>query len=492
MAQLVIQTGWFENYYCQGAPDSIIVFNETNPTPVCNMTMQNYDWIPSCGSDSYNVPIGCCFSSLDLSFTYGYHSFSRNYLSDYSFDQSVPSGIANYCQLSTLNNQLYNGYQEMYIRQTGGCVEDYFACNQTHLQIYGNQSCFGLTNEIPLSAAGIETRSDLLGGIFVNLFVSDHGNMDVMWTSFVPPMLMIPNYSEPLEIVMLISYIFAITVYALFFSVQVYRIVKLRNKKYLLQFLVSTFWACRLSMLIYYTYTIFEDFELLSTFTFALILADTGTLFSTIISSFMLFDIFKVSSTWKKVLVITVLTLVHLFCEIPSYVYWSPWIKLEVDISGFAMYTRSAWKFIAICTDLIPVALIFGMIIKAARIKSIKSDAEEHVASINYTWKLIAIISLQFITGVLYILFFNTDDIIGKSDRQMNAIDGINTSILLIHEILLMVMYQSLQDVTRVLVSPHTVKQKSSERLVHLVAKQSKSPIHSVQTVVDKDTVLTK
>ncbi|KAJ3318902.1 hypothetical protein HDV06_006954 [Boothiomyces sp. JEL0866] len=474
MTEIVFQTGWYNSYYCQGSPDTIIVFNESNPTPIYNVT-NLYDNIPFCGSNSFDVYLGCCISSLDLTYSFGYQSFTRNYLSQYTVKQSTPKDMPQ----STYCLQLNQDYTQRYYLENEKCLEGNVKCSNSTIYIFDESNCQGNTESYALAHLPINVTSGILGNVTLSMVLIENGDMAIQWLAFAPPNLLVPNYTEPLEYVMLLFFITALCSFSVVFGYQVYSMYIGEKRRDVYMLLISMFWAFRLSFSVYYDYTVFDDYSLLTVVTFILLLADVGTLLSGTISCFMLYNIFKVHSKLKQTVGIILLVIVHLICEIPIYLYYCPWVTVPDDINVIATELRATWKLLSVMLDISPVIIIFLMILRASKLRA----NHEETTFYHFTNKLYSIMYAQVLTGILYLILFFADCLFAKSDRQLIAIDGIDNALLLIHQMLLVIMYDQLEQATRNLVNPKSDKQVTKVLLVGTPVGNGQKSISENETV---------
>ncbi|KAJ3318900.1 hypothetical protein HDV06_006952 [Boothiomyces sp. JEL0866] len=485
MGETVLQTGWYGSYNCKGIPDTIVIFNETTPTPLYSSN-SDFNPIPICGTDPYSIDLGCCLSSLDLKATYGYQSFSRNYLSEFSFQQSITPGAngQTYCAIASLDTNSLYGYQQMYLHQRNVCVEETFICGETGLTVFSDPGCAGSNETIAITATPTYYQSIYIGNLTVSMREITGANLEIVWIANVPPPLLIPNFSEPLEILELALFIITVLAYALLIFAQLRNYKKGFKKMKLWQLLVSIAWLVRFCYSIYYVYTIFLSDLSLAIASYCLIVFDITIMASSVITCYTLFEIFKVNSVRKRVFCICLLFLTHIVFELPIFIYGFPVGTFGEELYVVAAPFRTIWRALSLIFDLIPPTIIFILIIRQFSIRHSKSEPQEEKNMYRNNHKLVAIMTLQLLTGIYYIFTFTCNFAIVRTDRQYLSFDGIGQSVLLWHELLLILMYRSLTSTTKQLVSPKTTPHATSIKqrmLLDSVIPKSNEPVdHTV------------
>ncbi|KAJ3318905.1 hypothetical protein HDV06_006957 [Boothiomyces sp. JEL0866] len=468
---LIFQTGWYNKYDCLGIPDTMIIFNDTDPTPVYQNTSW-YEVIPICGANPDIVPIGCCLSSLDLSLTINYKSVSRNYFSDYNLVESTPiDAISNtYCHF-TANNQ------EIYIRQSNQCLENYICGNE--LTIFSDTSCSILTDTVPFDTA----TNTSLGLINATLFTFTQGEMTINWIAYIPPTLLIPNYSEKLEIVQLLVFILSLIFIGLFTLKQSYQVYKTRKSRQTAQLLYSLLLLFKMIYTVYFDYNIFNDFNWLGISEYILLLLDLTSLFSCIISSMILFEIFKPNYKIKLLSIIGLIVL-HFALEMTSYLIY---LTIIVDIPAFGSELfdistplRNSWRIFSMLFELLPPLTLYYMIY-------FRTSAKRQLSP-----KLLSILIGQTITILLnFVINFNGPSYC-HTDRQVLAIGGIADTCFILNSMLVNVLYQELTWFVKSMVTPKTEPVVQKVMLLDLVKKSTGNNNSSVKTSTDQTIIVKK
>ncbi|KAJ3271399.1 hypothetical protein HDV01_006686 [Terramyces sp. JEL0728] len=227
-------------------------------------------------------------------------------------------------------------------------------------------------------------------------------------------------------------------------------------------------------------YTIFLSDLALNIASYALVSFDVTLMASSIVTSYTLFEIFKLTSRWKRIIFLSVLFLINVGMELPIFIYGYPTLNFGSDFYAIAAPLRSAWRGLMLIFDLIPPTIIFLIIIRQFSIKHSHFEAQEHGGLYRYNYRLISIMALQLLTGVFYIFSYTCNFKVVRTDRQFLAFTGIGQSILLWHELLLILMYQTLTSTTKELISPKSTPQGTKKLRMLLDAATSKDTAKSV------------
>ncbi|KAJ3309550.1 hypothetical protein HDV04_005933 [Boothiomyces sp. JEL0838] len=197
MTNIVFQTAWLSSN-CIGPPDTMMTFNETNPSPLY-LSNIDYNPIPYCGVDLNYVDLGCCLSSLNLTRTLNYLAYSRNYLGDYTLQQSIPKSAngQEYCYIQSLNTSALFGYQDIYIKSSGVCLED-------RLEIYTNDGCQGLDTNISVSST-VANITTVIGNVGVSLFTDYEAQMMLIYFVYQHMIFTDPNLMNIYSFVLVIT-----------------------------------------------------------------------------------------------------------------------------------------------------------------------------------------------------------------------------------------------------------------------------------------------
>ncbi|KAJ3271398.1 hypothetical protein HDV01_006685 [Terramyces sp. JEL0728] len=468
---LVFQTGWYSDYYCHGNPDTIIVFNETNPTPEYE-SASFFNYIPNCGSDIYSVDIGCCLSSLDLIDTNGYTSFSRNYYGEYDFVQSTPLGTrGTYCLLQNITQ-----YEQVYLLQNSKCLEDVYKCTETGVLVYPTEGCQGSPQA--LSFGGNAT-----------LYTISSGQMTIEWTAFEPPTLLIPNYSEPLEILQLIFFIVTILGFVWLISFQILNFCKRKRRVDLLQLVYSFLLLIKLIYTFYYDYNIFTNDEWLATATFILALFDLTSLFICFVSCRLLFEIFKFTRIYQVISIVLVV-LIHLGLEVPTYCSYATLVTSvpacsSPDLFVISIPLRDTWIIFSVILEILPPGIIFFMIMRQLYLNKKRQYRSTTVFTIFF---------LQVLGVLINFLMNFIGPKLARTDRQNLALSGMADCSLVFNSILVISLYQELTRLTRKILTPQTEMQSAKKKvmLLDLIRNDQSSEADMKKTFQDGTIIINK
>ncbi|KAJ3259453.1 hypothetical protein HK103_002356 [Boothiomyces macroporosus] len=466
---LVFQTGWYTQFDCLGAPDTIIIFNDTFPTPVYQNTSW-YEVIPVCGANPGEVPIGCCLSSLDLSLTVNYKSISRNYFPDYNFVQSTPTdAVSNtYCHFTTKA-------QDIYIKQNNQCLENY-KCG-TELTVYSDNTCSVVTDVLPFNAL----TNTSMGLVNATLYKFTQGEMTINWIAYIPPTLLIPNYSEKWEYVQLIVFVLSLLFLGLISIKQLAEVYKTRKPRQISMFLYGLLLLFKMIYTVYFDYNIFNDFNWLGISQYTLLLLDLTSLFSCIISSLILFEIFK-PNYYIKLASIFGLVVLHLGLELPSYlVYLTIIVDIpalgSADLFNISTPLRSSWRIFAMLFELLPPLTLYYMIY-------FRTSAKKRLSP-----KLSSILVGQIITILLNLIINFNGASFCHTDRQVLAIGGVADSCFIVNSALVNVLYQELAWFVQSMVNPKVETTPKKVMLLDVVKKGNES---GNKTATDQTVLLKK
>ncbi|KAJ3272438.1 hypothetical protein HDV01_005507 [Terramyces sp. JEL0728] len=488
MAELVFQTGWLTSN-CIGSPDTMVIFNETNPTALY-LSNIDYSPIPFCGVDLNDVDVGCCLSSLNLTSTFGYLGYSRNYLTAVTLEQSIPKDAIgqSYCHIQSINNGSLFGNQEMYIKTTGKCLENHLKCYNDRLEIYSSYNCAD-DPEYYLLGSPTNISSLVVGNVTVSQIAIAKGLMVIVWTAFVPGLDLIPNFSEPLEVVSLLLFIASIVVCC---SLMWYLFKKYRLKKRRLDYwhIICTV-VMILKMVLYFIYqnTIFTSDLGMNVYTFIITLTDVASLLSNITSCMILFTMFNIVNPWVKTGSISGLVVVHFALYGLMYYCWFIQIfdvDLFMAIYGIANLVGNGWIVFSMCFNYISPLLIIGNVVKVQYYKKRDTEIGTMHKDMHYTnWRLYIIVSIQILLGIFISLTEFDLQNIAKSDRQYLALGSAGAYLLAVNFVLLVALFEELTNITKAIIA---VKEP----------KQSKKPLRLLDAAqvssgtVDNKTVLIK
>ncbi|KAJ3272440.1 hypothetical protein HDV01_005509 [Terramyces sp. JEL0728] len=482
---LVFQSGWYAGR-CSGSPDTMLIFNDSNPTPQYAIN-DYYSPIPYCGLDLVSIDIGCCISTITPVDPPDYQSSSNNYFTN-NLKESIPrSAIGkSFCHIHASNNASLFGYQDMYLSSSGKCLENYFKCTNNNLEIYNASACTGSVEVYSvLSNANILSAS--IGNVTLSKLDVTDGEMTAQWTTFIPYVDLIPNFSEPDEIFSLIVTI-AVLISA-FYSFYYLILDYLARKR------AMDFWhilcilesIVKLTLYTAYQYTIFTSENALNIFTLILNITNIGSLMSTITSCLILISIVNVNLVWVKIGCVVFLILLHFaLYGLIYYAYTIAMIDPSIFMSEYSLANTlgNYWLGFAVVFNFIPPLWILGRIIRVQYYKS--KRAEDNSAALPYK-KVIFLILGQLITGIWVFLLNFSVQLFVTDDRQFLGCAFISNALMTLNLVLLIAFFKELSRMTMEIVEgPHKKQEGKQVKLLDVVAKNS---IQS-DTVVSKNTFI--
>ncbi|KAJ3320684.1 hypothetical protein HDV06_005092 [Boothiomyces sp. JEL0866] len=291
---LLVENQFFAPY-CQTPPDTIYVFNISNPYSY--NSNGNETW-PSFfkfhfhdftvgDTDNCYVPIegtACTVSLLD---TY-YKSGSTSWYQD--LDEIVPKSANNnsYCKLkSNDEHSLYGYFMILFHAQEGTCYDGFYACENYKLVVYNDYGCKGNTTSINMEISR-DINSDILGNVNVEYKTFSNASMVYGWTQYSPVSALVPHFHIIFDYIGAVMYSLAI-VLALYCPIK--SIFTFRANQKLLNHLILVYQLCFLIwsiMSMIFWATIFDSNETMSVFAeIRTLFFNIGTLLSTIVSSYL-------------------------------------------------------------------------------------------------------------------------------------------------------------------------------------------------------------
>ncbi|KAJ3309562.1 hypothetical protein HDV04_005945 [Boothiomyces sp. JEL0838] len=485
MAQIEFQAGWLHTS-CQGPPDTMIIFNETNPTYLYT-NYSVYNPIPFCGLDLKEVYIGCCFQTLDLSSTSNYFSFSWNYLTDFTLEQSFLKDAigSSYCNLTSMEIGSLFGYQQMYFREGGECLEDYFRCNQDNIEIYNSNGCTGLVEIFPLSNNTVIYAS-FVGNISISSFTIQKGEMSTVWTSYVPGQYLVPNFSDGLEILAFVLFILAASsaLAALIWKITVYRQHKRMMDFWFILCIAEMIF--QLTVNFYYQYEVFTSAKLLVIVSFIVSLTNLGSLMFTITNWMILFSIFNIISKRIRVVILFCSCLFHFALVGPSYYGYFIQIlnpALFLDIYDLGITLSDTWKLLSLIFGYVPPLTILAIVLKVQYYKRHNYRDEKYLGYDNK--RVYSIISIQIVLGILICLMAFDIQNLTVNDRQYLAILLCGYTFSVFNFLALIILIAEMARITKQMVGTHSTKPlEKPVMLVNMVTRVKSAETRTVQGTV--------
>lgn len=141
--------------------------------------------------------LSCCVSSLDMSLTANVLSGISTEIINTSVDLLTyapnTANNAQYCSFTALTSSSLFGYKEYMYLADGSCINDYYQCSTTGLNIFGNKGCVGVIENIPLSSTATPHLSGKLGSVSGSIVSIGQAKSIKGWVTYLPPQLMVPK-----------------------------------------------------------------------------------------------------------------------------------------------------------------------------------------------------------------------------------------------------------------------------------------------------------
>lgn len=117
--------------------------------------------------------LSCCVSSLDMSLTANVLSGISTEIINTSVDLLTyapnTSNNAQYCSFTALTSSSLFGYKEYMYLADGSCINDYYQCSATGLNIFGSKGCVGVIETIKIGKSPAVVQSANLGNATASL-----------------------------------------------------------------------------------------------------------------------------------------------------------------------------------------------------------------------------------------------------------------------------------------------------------------------------------
>ncbi|KAJ3269228.1 hypothetical protein HDV01_001675 [Terramyces sp. JEL0728] len=438
----VFLSGWFDSYDCAGPPSVMYTFPESNP-PLIYQPIAADNPIPVCGSSYIPIPVGCCISSLDLDYTLGYQSITRNYI-----DSPLPTSADwyQYCALEVISNSAPLN-QKMYFLDNGQCSGGGI-CEGGVLAVFNSSDCtgyretFGVGNQL----------SNIYGNVTVAAENITGANLEIKWIGYTPQALLVPTYKSPIEQFAL--GLFIISVLMGLFTFLHYLVLFTKNKKFkellfaIAQFLTT---ADTLIQCVYWN-TMFANDDVFNYLSITVKLLNLQQLFSVYVHLYIIFTIYpEYRKTIVERLVYIIFTVIYastMFYGVAAIIdlstnnsYYSP---TDVQLQSIQAQAGTIWYSIYIIIQLIPSLLIL------VKIKTAK--AQKHSVQKQFTL-LVLLANAQMLVMILSIVFniVGEHTLVYKSDRVYLAMDSVNNFLIMLNSVLSIWLYQKLVSITKLL-----------------------------------------
>ncbi|KAJ3311581.1 hypothetical protein HDV04_003959 [Boothiomyces sp. JEL0838] len=229
MSALLVENQFFSPY-CQTAPDTIYVFNVSDPfayDPTLpgvwpSFFRFHFEDFTVGDVDNCYVPIAgtACTSSLDTARSAPYQSGSTNWFDTLSDIESAVPKSANgksYCMLSATNMQDQSallGYKAIFLQAVDGiCYDGKFNCNNAGLFTYFESSgCAGAFESIQMPSSSSNTTLPSLGNLTVQLKTFKSASMIYDWQQNSPVTRLVPQWNIPFDYVAAAFFILAVLI----------------------------------------------------------------------------------------------------------------------------------------------------------------------------------------------------------------------------------------------------------------------------------------
>ncbi|KAJ3317706.1 hypothetical protein HDV06_001300 [Boothiomyces sp. JEL0866] len=470
MSDTVFLSGWMDSKFCTGPPDTMFVFSTINGSVsnLYNFEDQDY-YIPSCGLSTFDLQTGCCLSSIDLAYTYGYKSFTRNYLVDSIIQHSAPisANTNHYCMINNLNsNSSLWGYDQVYFFAEGKCLEGNVTCEDGAFKIYNDSSCATILESFPISSKTINITSNIIGQVEIALIKYGDGQIPMTFTAYTPSWEMYLDFSETIDYWVLLVFLISSTMAFATGSYYTYYSIKTRKKRYILFAITQNLWMIRelMDLLNYYCPTTIPQWAIDFIFLIGS-WAALASLFSVMISILLIFDMYLAIKPIHKYLIIFGVTLVHfglegfhylghtlLFCYLVTHNPDYNSLGYEIDILG--QLPNSIWIFLQFLIELVPPVIIISKVVANKNTKHLhfKGQSREHLD--KQIKVILALFCAQFanmiIFGVLDITLNTTN--MFNSDRMYVLGLALTYQSLSINSCLVLAVYENLIAYLRLIV----------------------------------------
>ncbi|KAJ3309556.1 hypothetical protein HDV04_005939 [Boothiomyces sp. JEL0838] len=473
-------SAWIDQQ-CIGPADSIVIFNESFPTVLYQDTNKYYP-IPSCGLNPDIIPLGCCLSSLDISKTDGYQSFSRNYIEPYTVSESMPIASVNqqYCRFQVNG---VNQYQEIYIISSGNCVEQ-TKCFTDHVEIYTGNQCTGLKQVFNINNTIQTINSSILGMLTVSLEVVSEARMEIAWTAFIPQEDFVPDLSKGLVLFTMIFTLIVLVSNVALAVIQTKEYQTTRRRMDLWHLVLFVFWIFKTLYFFFYVFTTFTDPLVLAIVISIFKFTNIGTLMTSTISCFILFRIFNINSRVIARICLSALVVVHFGLCIPSYMtaiiqIIDPQLYIVYSNIGNTLY--NIWLTLSICFDYIP--MLYILFVYFRRELAVKQQEDTGISTHKKT--LFVVIIVELVTGISFTICNFKASMITRNDYDYYSVYVLAYSLYVLHTLLNVLLYKSLTNLTRELVGS-SMTQSAPTRKVKKLPYSSGKQSHESDYALSK------
>ncbi|KAJ3254551.1 hypothetical protein HK103_007105 [Boothiomyces macroporosus] len=341
MSALLVENQFFSPY-CQTAPDTIYVFNVSDPfayDPTLpgvwpSFFRFHFEDFTVGDVDNCYVPIAgtACTSSLDTARSAPYQSGSTNWFDTLSDIESVVPKSANgksYCMLSATNMQDQSallGYKAVFLQAVDGvCYDGKFNCNHAGLFTYFESSgCKGAFESIQMPSSSSNITLPSLGNLTVQLKTFKSASMFYDWQQNSPVTRLVPQWNIPFDYIAAAFFIFAVLIGLYPPAITVYGAIVKKKKLLFLNYVVVFSQICivlwtLLSMIFWLT--VFPNNEIMARFAEARTLFfNLGSVISTFVTSNLYVIIFFKSKKYMIYPIQLFVACMHIFLDGGNYI----------------------------------------------------------------------------------------------------------------------------------------------------------------------------
>ncbi|KAJ3321889.1 hypothetical protein HDV06_003755 [Boothiomyces sp. JEL0866] len=296
MSNLVFQTAWNEEY-CKGPPSTIILFLDSNSTDIFT-NQQNDQPYPNCGFSEFDIPAGCCITSLNTAQTY-YSSYEMHYIENTDIQESLVS-LANgiqFCNVRSASDLSLWGYSQYFYRSNGNCMDGNVKCSQDYLRVYEDGNCQNITEEFPISSTSTNISSRLFGTVEIQLVEITNGKVGIQFYTYFPDAEFIINHTESIDYCITASFIISGLVVFATLSKYLKEYLVFKRVRYFYFSLVQMFWILRTLSYCLNFYLVLTDQTAYAVVNMIAVILKFTTVFPILLNVNLILEIYKEYNT---------------------------------------------------------------------------------------------------------------------------------------------------------------------------------------------------
>ncbi|KAI8893364.1 hypothetical protein BC833DRAFT_299865 [Globomyces pollinis-pini] len=207
---------WSNSDSCFGPPTSIFKFNVSDTTlhsppngevwPICLESFLVSQDLGVCGEFFNSTYTQCCVTSLDLTLTANYKSYSHVQLgdigSDYKSSITKTANGGKYCHIEpTTTNLTPVLFNDMLFLADDTCRDGTYKCTSDgSFLIYKNQDCSGPSESYKLDSSKTVYQSETIGEFFGQILSITNAQNTFIWRTYDPLALVLPNTTQVADI----------------------------------------------------------------------------------------------------------------------------------------------------------------------------------------------------------------------------------------------------------------------------------------------------